>query len=320
MKFRIISPDAAGTIDHVLRDQMLRFMDESWQGIPFVPISYFPNYRFNADQLLGLEDRRWVLCDMTEYGWDWDQKSENVLGRGVTRNYSHIASDEWAKLDEYVAKNPPLIHFKRELRAVDKNPRLMPVEHLCYSLPSPIQSKAAFDARQIEVNHTWGWSHPRRAILHADIFRAMTTDGVGVISELNHCYGYFKALQTPGQRTWASIYKPWYARSPAEEIAALNERSKISVSLPGAGNKCFRSCEAPVGSIMALAEDRLAWAFPWEHGVNCIRLNSDFTDLDAATQRVDLYEIYVNGQATVDRYRSRRYVDEYLIPNIEARL
>lgn len=318
MKFRIVSPDAAGAVDCVLRSQMLDFLPKSNapDAIPFVPISYYPNYTFSYE-LHKLEGRPWILADMTENAWDWDMRKNNVLGTGITRDYGHIASDEWAKLDDWVRDHPPVIQFKRELKLSDKSPTLMPCEHLCY-LPIPtIQTKAEFDARPIEVMHLWGWSHPSRAILHAEIFRAMTDKNIGVVSEMSHLDG---CLKNPSPRTWAAIYAPWYARKPMGEVMSFQQKAKISVSLWGAGKKCFRSAEAPVGAIMALPFDELAWSFDWEHQVNCVRLcaGREFEDLDKNTTRDDLYEIYVRGMETIRKYESQRYVDSYIVPTIEA--
>lgn len=321
MKFHIISPDERSTIDHVLKNQMLDFLPQASEhecDVVGIPISYFPNYVFNK-RILSIR-KPVVFFDMTEYGWNYNQQDENVLGCGCVRQYSHIATDEWEKLDNFVRDHPPLIQFKRELKATDKSPTLMPVEHLCYLDPLPIQSEAEYEARPIEVSHVWGYSHPARANLHADIFKAMATHDIGVISELNHLDGYFK---NPSSRTWTAIFKPWYGRSPMPEIMSVNVKSKISVSLPGAGVKCFRSAaESPVGSLMALHEDAYAWSYPWEHGVNCIRLRPgfEFEDLLAATRRPDLYELYLACQDNVDKYRSRKYVDNYIIPTVEALL
>ena len=99
-------------------------------------------------------------------------------------------------------------------------------------------------------------------------------------------------------------------------------QSKISVSMPGSGVKCFRSTESPVNAVPAMMEDDMAWSYPWLHGVNCVRLDrmNLFGDLFNATQREDLHAIYIGAQETIELYRSRRYVAEYIIPNIQARL
>jgi len=317
MKFNIISPDANGRIDNVLTHQMLDFMERGTgtDSVPFVPISWFPGFVFNP-ALLSL--KKWVLCDMTEYAWDWTGQTENVLGRGVTRNFGHIADDEHAKLDAFVRDNPPFLHFKRELRAVDKSDTILPMEHLCWLDAKPLQSREHFNARPVEIMHAWGWSHPSRAILHADMFKAMTTHNVGIISDINHAEGYFKG---PSPRTWIAMYAPWYARTAMPDLLAWASKSKLFASMHGAGHKCFRHMEC-VDTVLALQDDDLTWTFPWNHGDNCIRMRRghEFEDIEKATHRDDLHAIYLRCQETLDRYRGRRYVNEYIIPEIAKRL
>ena len=118
------------------------------------------------------------------------------------------------------------------------------------------------------------------------------------------------------------MFTPHYARKHYSEVIKVQQMSKISVSLPGCGIKCFRSNESNVGSIMALVEDNLAWTYPYEHGVNCIRIRRDnlFDDLVDATHRTDLHEIYVRSQHTADKYRPQRYVKEYMVPLVRSRI
>lgn len=277
-----------------------------------VVVCYKANYRFSP-QLLAIK-KPILLMDFCEYGWDAGYKN-NVLGTGMTRQFGHIADDEWARLDEWVHGNPPLLHFKRELFEPGKQPNLLPIEFPCVVPASPIQSREEFRARPIEVFNCWGLSHPCRQRLHGAIFANAHENGINVMDSWPSEGRYEK-------RNWITIHSPHYARVPLEKVMEYNRSSKISVSLPGAGMKCFRSAEAPVGSIMALVDDKLAWSFPWVHGENCIRLTSDllFQSLESATHRDDLYEIYLRSQETIDRYRSRRYAQEYLLPLIEQAL
>ncbi len=72
---------------------------------------------------------------------------------------------------------------------------------------------------------------------------------------------------------------------------------------------------------MAKQIDNLAWSFPWtEENSILLRAGHEFEDLEKAARRDDLYPIYKAGHANVDRYRGKRYANEYLIPIIEAQL
>lgn len=94
------------------------------------------------------------------------------------------------------------------------------------------------------------------------------------------------------------------------------------MSLPGAGVRCFRDFEAAAGSIPAFAHTGLGWSFPFVHGQNCIELHLQkvWEDLYEATQRDDLYEIYVASQDNTQNYLGPNYVQRHIIPSIEKRI
>ena len=318
MKFRIISPDARGTIDAPLRDQLLTFLEcrnsDVLSDIVLVPVTYHHNYQFNP---VLLTVRKYVLVDMTEQGWNWDGKSENRLGLGALRTYQHFDTNEWGLLDDWIRQNPPILTFKRELLAEHRTATMQPIEYLCVHPVAPTQSREDWERRPFAVFHSWGWSNPARALLHADIFRAMTNKGIEVISEFRH-FDSFKPTP-PGGNVWATIYAPWFCRNPDPDLLKAQRLSKISVSLPGAGKKCFRHAEAPNGAVMALPYDNLAWSYPWTHRENCWRLSADYTfdDLYAATCS-DTYDIYQASQETISKYRSETYVKDYFLPTLES--
>lgn len=288
-----------------------------------MPVAYTPNFRFHNPSL----KKPYILLDYLEFGWQWGTEGhcrENRLGMMPCDDYSnirqfgHLDTDEWEKLDRFIRDHPPALTFKRELLQSQVTDTMLPCEWLCEEeIPEPM-SKAGFDARPIEVLHAWGWSNPSRAILHAEIFRGMTTHGLTVISQFDHI-----GVKSLDGRCWVSVYTPWYARLPMATIYETQIRSKISVSLPGAGWKCFRHAQAPLGAVMALPWDELAWSYPWESGMNCVRLddifepNNYFLRLRDHTTRPDLYNIYVEGQRNLANYQSRNYVNNYLLPAIE---
>lgn len=327
MRTHVISPDLQGRIDGTIAANLLSgFPDQSSSrhdcDVILVPISFLADFKFN--QLLNMIDKPWVLIDYLEYEWCFDMGTTHILGKN-TRECRWL-SPAWWEFCDFVRDHPPLRYFKRELRTEDVTLHVRPIDWPCYIAPSPLQTEDEFNQRPIEVFFSWGFSHPSRPRLHAEIFRAMTTHGIGVISETDQFEGYFKS---PCARTWASIFSPWYARKPIERLTWYQERSKISVSLPGCGTKCFRHSEAPVGTIMALPHDNLAWSFPWTHEDNCIQLALSrsekdlallFEELEQATRRSDLYKIYVRSQETIEKYRTKPYVQNYVIPRIEEAL
>lgn len=319
MRTHIISPDLQGRIDGTVAANLLAgFPDQSSSrhdcDVILVPVSTFADFKFNP-ALLDLGDKPYVILDYLEYEWCCDMETTHLLGKN-TREFRWL-SPAWWEFCDFVRDHPPLLYFKRELLAIDQSSAVKPLDWPCYLADSPFQSEEEFNTRPIEVFFSWGFSHPSRPRLHAEIFRAMTTHGIGVISETDQFEGYFKG---PCARTWVPIFSPWYSRKPIADIAWYQARSKMSVSLPGCGKKCFRHAEAPVATIMALQYDNLAWSYPWKHGDNCIRISVTSTeamqDLDAATKRSDLYKIYVRSQETIAHYRTKPYVQNYIIPKI----
>lgn len=321
-----MSPDLQGRIDGTISANLLSgFPDQSSSrhdcDVVLVPISLFHDFKFNP--LLRDINKPWVLIDYLEYEWCCDMS--HFIGRN-TRECRWL-SPAWWEFDEFAKEHPPAMYFKRELLSREVTDRIKPIDWPCYIGQPPVQSEDEFNARPIEVFFSWGFSHPSRPRMHAQIFHAMTTHSIGVISELNQFEHYFRS---PCARTWASVFTPWYARSPIERVIWFQQRSKISVSLPGAGKKCFRHAEAPVATIMALQDDYLAWSYPWIDGSNCIRLAADhgssvddsvaFEDLEDATKRADLYQIYLRSQETIDKYRTKPYINQYVIPLIQNAL
>jgi hypothetical protein len=287
--------------------------------VVLVPVTTWQDYRFNP-RLLDFK-KPYVLLDFTEMEHNYFDLGSPTMLFGKNAKECRWLTPHWHHLDNFVRENPPILYLKRELLAVDESDTVKPCDWPCrLEIPAP-QTEDQFNERPIDVFHCWGFSHPSRPILHAAIFHAMTTHGIGVISESDQFHEYFKS---PAARTWASIFAPHYARRPITTIEWYQERSKMSVSLPGCGAKCFRMAEAPVGTIMAMMHDKLAWSYDWIDGVNCIRVSTDnekvFTDLDAATRRPDLYQIYLASQDTVRKYQTKPYCENYILPLIEARL
>jgi len=323
MKIHILSPDGRGQIDGTVTKTLLDFLPQRVASlheadVVVVPISFYPDYTFNQE-LRSVGQRPWVMIDFTEYGSSWNQAARTHLFGGTAETPANLLENgQWGVLHAFAAEKPPAAYFKRELLHRDRSERVHPVEFPCSLPPSVTNRKEDFDARPIEVFNCWGYSHASRPRLHGDIFHGMATHGLEVLSDweqVNHL--------VPGKRNWVSIYSPWFVRKNIGQILSVQDKSKISVSLPGAGTKCFRSAESPLNSIMALPFDDLAWSYPWVDGLNCLRLTQggEFTDLELfAASGAATHAIYVESQENLDRYRSRRYVNEYILPTIEKSL
>lgn len=318
-----MSGDAQGRIDGTIKAHLLSgFPDVSSSphdcDVIVVPVSTFADYRFNP-KLRDIK-KPWVLLDYTELEWNYFDLGNTTLLFGQNAKECRWLNPHWHPLHDFVREHPPIVHFKRELLEEDECDNIFPIDWPCaLEVPAP-QTEQEFEERPIEVFNCFGYSHPARPLLHADIFRGIVEHGLGVISEAGHFNDYFKS---PSARTWVSIFAPHYARIPIATIQWYQERSKLSVSLPGCGRKCFRMAESPVGSIMALRHDGMAYSYAWEEGRNCIRLNSgdDFFDLDMAIRhRGSMYEIYLASQETIRKYQTKTYVQDYVTKIIADRL
>lgn len=311
MKLFIQTSDSGGQIDGTVVQQLLKQLPTvdniNAADAVVVPVNFFHNYKFN--EALRSIKQKIIVVDYIEYGWDFGFNKPYLLGQGIQNTCGHLNNEEYSKLDQWAKENPAVLTFKRELAQKDLSDTYKPAEFLCYWPAQRIVSKEEFDARPVEVFHCWGLSHPIRPKLHGEIF----------INAHDHAYTFVDNWnQKLEQRNWIALYSPHYLRVHMSQIMEWVKRSKICLSLPGAGVKCFRHSEL-VGSIMALPYDILAWSHDWIHGDNCIRLGNgyEFKSLLEATKRTDLYEIYLRAQNTLDKYRPESYVKNYIIPNIE---
>lgn len=325
MTFHVVSCDAHGRVDGTIQRTLLSHLPNqaglSDADVLVVPVSFWEDFQFRRDLPALIGDRRWVLLDYIELGLDWNPNGvidSHVLGRN-SGNFQRVSGPEWMRLDAFCRDHKPLVYFRRELLAREHSPWLQPLEFPGYLSIPAIQSREEFDSRPLEAFHYWGLSHPSRPRLHGDIFRNAYDKGYEVISEWAHWNGFWADNRN---RVWGSIHAPHFARVGIEHIQHYIHRSKITVSLPGAGVRCFRDMEAASGSIPAFAHTGVGWSFPFEHGKNCIELREgrEWEDLYEATQRPDLYEIYVEAQKTAERYTGHNYVHQHIIPAIERRL
>lgn len=324
MKYTVLSHSAGGELDAQVWYQLFNNMpgrveSEAQADVVFVLVTVIPNYVFN-NRLISIK-KPVVLIDYSEYGGDYSFPSNDVnsiLGSGSPSRIWRIDTPEWNRLDTWVKENPPVVRFQRELRSEDANPslRIHPCDWLCMFKPMPPQSKLEFLSRRLQMFSYWGNSWPVREKLHGEIFTRSVALGYVVIDHPELLAAYCSSL--PESKFWMSFHAQ-YARLPMETVISMAYKSKLCVSLPGAGVKCMRHSEAPVASVMVLARDRLVYSFPWVDGENCLRLDLGTSMVDQIMlmlDRPDLWDIYQLGLENVDRYRPVRYIQDYLIPII----
>lgn len=308
----IVSPDKKGNIDGVVYS-IIKNIESC---IPIIPVTILSDYEFNPElNNLG----KYILLDYCEYGWDWDRSETHFFGKNTERFADKFAGEEWKKFDSFVKNKPPLFYCKRELLKDGFDKDIYPVEFPCFQASYPIVTKEEFDKRPIEVFFSWGHSHESRRILHGEIFINAAKKGYGVVDNFTH----FNESIRDYEKIWASIYSPYFARIDMGTLLYIQGQSKLSVSLPGAGVKCFRHAESPINSIMVLQEDDLLWSYDWVDGVNCIKIpkgGNAIEVIEKALQRNDLYEIYLEGVKTCQKYMLDNYVENYIKKIIEKYL
>lgn len=315
MKLFVMSSDAGGDRNPIVEAGVIRHLPQVFElqdaDAVVVPICYCHDYHFNTK----LESIRKpvILIDFMEYGWDAGQK-ENLFGGGWLNQFGHINSDEWQKLDEWVSSLGQTLRFKRELFERDRYDWRLPIEFPCLLEIPATESFEVFASRPIEVFYNWGYSHPIRQKMHGRIFSSAIHLNAHIVD------GWEQKLE---RNTWVTIHTPHYQRVALHEVMRWQHRSRASISLPGAGVKCFRSSEAPVGCVPVMLEDNLAWSYPWVDGENCIRVYKDchiarLAEIVRDTHRI--YDIYVKSQETIRLYEQSRYVKDYVVKSIEERL
>lgn len=301
----IISPDKNGIVDQVV----VTILDQIDTDIPLVPITRTENFQFNPE-LLKLD--RYILSDYVEYGWNWDRKQTHVFGVNTDQFSDRFPGDQWKLFDDFVRNKKPFLYFKREmLEGCSEN--VHPIDWPCFN---EIPQLDTHYNRPVEVFFTWGHSNEARRRLHGEIFVNSTKKGYGVI---DNPYNVERGMEEY-HRKWVTLQIPHYTRLPMSQILFMQGHSKLSVSLPGAGLKCFRSCEASINSVMVMWEDGMKYSYDWVHGVNCIKANpgEEIEAIEAALQRVDLYDIYKNGVENVKKYYLPTYCKNYIEPIIKS--
>lgn len=321
MKLHLLFADANGSTDGVTQAQILNHLPKS-KGLAdadavIVHCVCHSKFAFNhgLNDLLGKKPI--IIMDYLEYGWNFDMRKENILGRGAEYPCTSKNHD-WGTLDQWVTQANPVLTFKRECKRKDVSSTVIPIDFTAEQPIPKTQSEAEFNARPLDVSYVWGYSHPDRARLHGEIFSAMGNMGINVIDHMEDMVTrqdshYFRA------KTWFTMFSPYWRRRPMAEVMAVQQQSKLAVNLPGAGVKCFRRQESPVGAVMAMQSDDLADSYDWMNGVNCIKLTRgrEFVELVAAAERPDLYTIYVLGQENIRRYANPGYVRDYVLANIQ---
>lgn len=287
-----------------------RLPNDDGETVTIVPVTCLRDFRLSLN-ISG----PWVLVDYSEFGWDWNQESSYRWGTGERLNSERFQNDDWWMLESFIQKNPPILIFQRELLAKDVSETLLPIEYLNYSPKATPDDAETFARRPIDVVFSWGLSHRARQRVHGDIFRDSQKHGYTVVSQWNHIDSQIRDNNQGG--IWCAIHTPHFCRIGGDEMTAWFNKSKIVVAMSGDGVKTFRHGEIP-NSIIVTPKDALAWHVP----VNSLQMNpgEEVSTIAALLKAPELHEVYRKMVTISDALRQERYISEYMIPAIKARL
>lgn len=314
---RILSAYKGGWIDPPVMKIMsyLQYTDLEFTA---VVVTKRDGYEFNSE--LEKIEGPWVLFDFIEYGHDWDQKETHLFGVNTFDVFRREKDAMyWFDFCNWVNTHPPLIYFKRELLEKDRTDRILPIEYPCFNpIPEP-QSFEDFCARPIDVSYLWGESHPDRIRLHIQMYDAQSVFNYHLLDNAMHIEGCFNDVPAGQRKVWLSQKVPHYARYSIEDVLMIGSASKISVSMPGAGVKCFRHSESPINSVMMKVRDELAWSYPWaDH--NCILTSPRNFFGEVEVKPMELYRKYLNGVENCRNYHIDNYIPNYVLKSIKEAL
>lgn len=285
-------------------------------NVPILLVSRVGDYKFN-DDILSLKGKKYVLICFVEYGWDWRFEFGHTWGVN-TDKVDFLKGDEYKKLDDFIRENPPALTFKRELLLNDVRDNVVPIEYPNYQPSYPVHTKEQFNSRLINCFYYWGRSSEYRVKLHSEIWANSSRNAASICDNIYY-FNQYMAEEKSNNR-WVTLNIPHYGRIDILNLLAINGSSKLSVSMPGAGIKCFRSTgESIVNSVAVMKEDKLAWTYPFTHLENCIKFNEygeEIATIEEALRNDNLYEVYRNSLATAEKYQISNYIENYILPLI----
>ena len=278
-------------------------------NIPIVFVSLSEDLDFN-ERVLELAGKPYCLISFVEMGYNWDRKLGHEFGVNTDQFPEVFHMDKWKVFDDFVRDNPPTISFYREALQEQINERLLPISYPCFIPPQPMQTKEDFNKRIFEVFYTFGISHEYRKDLMGQFWQMSGKYGYALADNIFILDHFIFNESNP--KKWASIHIPWWARQPIEVITERNGSAKISICVAGAGRCCFRHLESPTNAAMLMWDDNTAWhQKDWIHGFNCIKCEQGKeieTIVEWLAKPDELYDVYINGVVTVDKFRFQNYI------------
>lgn len=327
MKFYITSLDLNGKIDNCIRDQIMSQLDhaDNIDNADYVAlcVTYFDDWEFYLNEFQKIKHKPFVIFDFIEYGHN-SSIFDHIISINTDKYKYKFLNKDYLILDEKLKEVNIKCYFKRELgknHIINANFPIKPIDYLSLYLSDyEIESEEKYYKRPIDIFFTWGWSSPSRPLLHGCFYQMAEELNYSIVSDHSHLYKEKKFnIDKP---LVYSAYTPHHSRMHMSEILALQGLSKISISLNGAGVKCYRHSESPINSLMALQENDLKWNYEWDDSNSIILPNlksKNIIDADASVRKLieeiksnNLYDRYVRCVKNNKLYNQKKYIYELL--------
>lgn len=293
---------------------------------PILLLARSENLTFNED-VLSLKGKPYIVVDYIENGWNWNREETLIVGQNCNR-FPDVCQRGWDVLNDFIKENPPVLYFKRELLQSDITDTLLPIEYVNLQPIFPAQTKEQFESRPISVFTYWGRSSDSRLMVHGEFWKNAARKGYSVCDNIYYLNAFMEDEKSQPNK-WVTMNIPHYSRVDMKHIMEINAVSKLSLSMPGAGVKCFRNCgESLCNSVMVMPEDNLAWSLPFVHGINCIQFPiydnpmgiepewPVIKGIEDALKNPNLYDIYLQGLEAAKWYQIDNYIKNYIEPII----
>jgi len=264
-----------------------------------------------------IEDAEMIFLILTNY-WDWEidpveyQKLLDSKQPVVVFDFWEIGWDKDASGLPFPELNPffhrTKAYFKRELKKNDVH-GWFPIDFYNDWTWPTTDTFEEFNARPIDLLMCYGLSHPMRPKVHAAIMASGLWTYIDQPEYMEHEKGPFALC----------MFRPHYARVSQENLLPLQAQAKITISIPGAAIKCFRSLEI-INSAMAKPIDNLVWQAGWSDE-NCIQIDGEAKDWPQKLKEhlADpevLYQKYLNGISVAHESKPEVVWNTYLLPLI----
>lgn len=327
MKFYVTALDINSKVDNCIRDQIFPFLNPcSIDEADYVAlaITYISDWEFDAQEFEAIRHKPFVIFDYLEYGHDV-YENNHLFGINTDDHIKYFESKNLMDLDKALSKVKIKCYFKRELTLNLSNKYIhFPVHPLEYPVLNygdyPMDTEDQYYKRPIDIFFNWGWSNPSRPELHGAFYSLAEKFKYSVVSD--HTQISKEKKDHPNRPIVYTSFTPHHSRLHMVDLLAIQKFAKISISLNGAGIKCFRHGESSINSLMALQENTMKWTYEWDENNSIILPNkkgSSFIDSEASISKMfellkskTLYNRYTKCINNNKLYNQKKYINELL--------